>query len=548
MTRPRRSRRRGGLYPVLWGSPARVALVSALTVLTLLLTRGVANAGGYVTIDGSGSSWAYIAISQWINDVQPQGLTINYNPDGSAEGRTDYMQGGLVDFAGSDPPFNTGEDKLGGEQAQHPSDGYDYVPDTAGGTAFMYHLNVGGHLIRNLRLNAKVLMEIFTGEITNWDDPRISAIYGGHLPNIPITPVLRSDGSGATYFFTLWISTLYPTQWNQFCEKVHPGITLPCGNTEFYPQFGSAKMEDGSNNLADYITSSDGQGAIGYDEYAYALNSGYPVVQVLNPAGYFVGPTASNVAIALLKAGINYDKNSVNYLQQDLSQVYTDTDKRAYPLSSYSYLIVPKSGTSLPSLFANTSGAGRTLSEFINYFLCAGQKQMPNLGYSPLPYNLVEGGFLQVNRIPDHVSTPAMNHYGDCDNPTFENGKNELVDTAPYPTACQKLGSPLNCVVGRNGQAENAGGPNNGSSGSNGNGKNGSGSNGSGNPATGGGSADPGSTAGAADVTGQVVNLSGNGTDRALLAVITALAVILAVATPPTVGAWMRRRKRQAGA
>jgi ABC-type phosphate transport system substrate-binding protein len=552
ITRPGRSRHPGGLrFSMLWGRPARVALVSALTALTLLLAHGVANASasGYVTVEGSGSSWAYIAISQWINDVEPQGMTVNYNPDGSAEGRTDYMQGSLVDFAGSDPPFNTGEDKLGGEQAQDPSDGYDYVPDTAGGTAFMYHLNVGGHLIRNLRLNAKVLMEIFTGAITNWDDPRISAIYGGHLPNIPITPVLRSDGSGATYFFTEWISTLFPTQWNDFCEHVHPGITLPCGNTEFYPSnWGNAKSEDGSNNVADYITSPDGQGAIGYDEYAYALNSGYPVVQVLNPAGYFVGPTASNVAIALLKAQIDYNKNSNMYLQQNLNDVYTDTDRRAYPLSSYSYLIVPKSGTSLPSLFGSSPGAGRTLSAFINYFLCAGQKQMPNLGYSPLPYNLVEGGFLQVNRIPDHVSTPAMNHYGDCQNPTFENGKNELVDTAAYPTACQKLGAPLNCVVGRNGKPETSNGSGNGS-GSNGSGKNGSGSNGSsGNPATGGSSGDPGSTNAQTDVSGQVVNLSGNGTDRALLAVITALAVIMAVATPPTVSAWMRRRKRQAGA
>ena len=122
------------------------------------------------------------------------------------------------------------------------------------------------------------------------------------MPNLPITPVIRSDGSGATYFFTLWLSSLYPSEWNAFCDQVHQGISPPCGNTEFYPQFGNAKAENGSNNVITYVTSSFGNGSIGYDEYAYALNAHFPVVQVLNPAGYFVGPTASNVAVALTKA------------------------------------------------------------------------------------------------------------------------------------------------------------------------------------------------------------------------------------------------------
>ncbi|HEX4060465.1 MAG TPA: substrate-binding domain-containing protein [Streptosporangiaceae bacterium] len=543
----RRSRRPGGLrYSVFWGQPARVALVAVLTALGLFLTHGVASASGYVTIEGSGSSWAYIAVSQWINDMAPQGITVDYNPDGSAEGRNDYMDGGLVDFAGSDPPFNTGLDQLGGEGKQVPKWGYSYVPDTAGGTAFMYHLDVDGHLIRNLRLTPKVLMEIFTGAITNWDDKQITAVYGTQLPNIPITPVLRSDGSGATYFFTLWMATEFPTQWNAFCQKVHSGIHLPCGQTEFYPQFGDAKMEDGSNNVADYITASYGQGSIGYDEYAYALNSGFPVVSLLNPAGYYVGPTASNVAVALTSAKINYDKNSINYLQQNLSGLYTFKDPRSYPLSSYSYLIVPREGTPQPTFF-NTN-AGKTLSQFINFFLCGGQKQSKDLGYSPLPLKLVEGGLLQNSEIPGHGSIANVNSYSSCPNPTFTNGQLTILKDAPYPTACQKYGAPLNCVV-KNGKAVAAGGSG-GSGGSGSSGKSGkNGSTGStGSAATGGGPADPGTSAGAANVTGDVVNLAGNGTDRALLGVITALAVIMAVATPPVVGAWMRRRKKQAGA
>jgi len=524
---------------LLWRRPARVAFVAVVAAL-VLLPRVQADAGSYTTIDGAGSSWASVALFQWAKDVQPQGLTVNYNPNGSALGRQYYMQGAQVDFAGSDPPFRNGQDKLGNTGVENPQWGYSYVPDTAGGTAFMYHITVAGHLVTNLRLTPLVLMEIFTGAIKNWSDSRITKVYGAQLPNEPIVPVLRADGSGATFFFTRWMATMFPSQWNSFCQKVHPGITLPCGQTEFYPSFPGSKSENGSIAVSDYITASYGEGAIGYDEYAYARAVNYPVVQLLNPAGYFVGPTASNVAVALTKAQIDFNKNDPNFLQQNLNSVYAFKDPRNYPLSSYSYLIVPRLGKPIPSFFNN--GAGASLSTFINYFLCAGQKEMPNLGYSPLPYNLVAGALLQEAQIPGHVPPVNIAHYASCGNPTFQNGKNVLLSTAPYPNACQKLGAPLNCVL-KNGHAVAAG--SSGSSGGSSAGPSSSASSGA-NPAAG-TSGTTGPTAGAANVTGTVVNLPANGTDRALLAVLTALAVVLAVATPPAVGAWLRRRKRQPG-
>jgi len=540
---------------LLWGRPGRIAFIALVTALALL-PAAAADAGSYTTINGSGSSWASIALFQWIKDVEPRGLTVNYNPTGSAQGRQDFIQGGLVDFAGSDPPFRNGQDKLGQTGAEHPQWSYSYVPDTAGGTAFMYHITVGGHLVRNLRLSPKVLMEIFTGAIKNWSDPRITKIYGAHLPNEPIVPVLRADGSGATFFFTRWMAHEFPSQWNAFCKKVK-GVSAPCGQTEFYPSFPGSKSENGSIAVADYIRAGYGEGSIGYDEYAYALSTGYPVVQVLNPAGYFVGPTASNVAVALTKAQIDEHSNSPNFLQQNLDNVYTFKDPRNYPVSSYSYLIVPRQGGRVPPVFSDN--AGRSLSTFINYFLCSGQKEMPSLGYSPLPFNLVRGAFQQVGKIPGHVAPPNIGHYASCGNPTFKNGKNVLLANAPYPTKCQKLGAPLNCVI-KNGKAVAAGG---GGGGGGGGGSGGAGGSGTGSSASGGGSGGSGggtgnpalggttgtgTTTGAATVAGSVVGLAANGTDRALLAVLTALAVIAAVAMPPAVGAWLRRRKGQAGA
>ena len=137
------------------------------------------------------------------------------------------MEGSQVDFAASDPPFRDGEDELADTGAEIPQYGYSYVPDVGGGTAFMYHLTVGGHLVTNLRLSGETLTKIFTGQITNWDDPEITKDYGAQLPNEPIMPVVRSDGSGATYFFTRWMDHEYPSQWNAFCQQAHPGIKPP---------------------------------------------------------------------------------------------------------------------------------------------------------------------------------------------------------------------------------------------------------------------------------------------------------------------------------
>ena len=71
--------------------------------------------------------------------------------------------------------------------------------------------------------------------------------------------MIHSEGDGSTYFFTRWMAHVFPRQWNAYCERVHPGIKPPCGPTEFYPQFGNAKGENGSNNVMAYITSTFGK-------------------------------------------------------------------------------------------------------------------------------------------------------------------------------------------------------------------------------------------------------------------------------------------------
>jgi hypothetical protein len=317
---------------------------------------------------------------------------------------------------------------------------------------------------------------------------------------------------------------------------VHPGIHDPCGQTEFYPQFGSAKAENGSNNVMAYITSTYGNGSIGYDEYAYALNSHYPVVQVLNPAGYFVGPTPSNVAVALTQAIINTQTSSPDFLQQDLHKLYTFKDPRNYPISSYSYLIVPRQGTPLPTNFTTAKGA--TLSTWINFMLCGGQQHLDGLGYSPLPENLVQGGLTQNSNVPGHVAVPSINNLTNCNNPTMNHGKNTLLANAPFPNPCQKLGAPLNCVV-KGGKAVATGG-------STAAGPQASASAGATTGATG-TNTGTGTNAGTTgQVSGVVVNLAGDHSNQAPLGALTAIGIVLAVAAPPGLAAWLRRRRGQA--
>jgi ABC-type phosphate transport system substrate-binding protein len=514
-----------------------VALAAAAPVSPALAS----SAGTYTAINGAGSTWSYVALNQWAENLRTDGIVINFNPDGSEAGRQNYM-GGQVNFAASDPPFRSSTDPFDQGGAEISPYGYSYIPDTAGGTSFMYHLDVGGKQITNLRLSGATVAKIFTGQITNWDNKQITHDYGQQLPNIPIIPVVRSDGSGATYFFTRWLSHVYPSLWGAFCNRVSHGKVggsgKPCGATEFYPGgWGASVSQNGSENVATYISANYGQGAIGYDEYAYALAIHYPVVSLLNPAGYYVKPTASNVAVALTQAQINENASSPNYLQQDLDNVYTYKDPRSYPLSSYSYLVVPRSSTKTSGNFSNADG--NTLSTYINYFLCAGQQYSAELGYSPLPLNLVQGGLNQSAKIPGAVPEPSLS--SNCNNPTFTKGVLTVLKDAPKPSPCQKAGEPLDCVV-VNGKASAPGAtPNSGSSASTGNATSPSGSNAS---TTGPGQSGGGTTAEQGPVTGSAVLVASSNGSPAMVGFVAAALILVAVGAPPAIYAATRRRRR----
>ncbi|MDT9688826.1 phosphate ABC transporter substrate-binding protein PstS [Streptomyces sp. P9(2023)] len=459
----------------------RIGMALGAVLCTLLATvkAPAAHAAGYTKITGAGSTWSSNAVEQWRRNIGANiGLTVNFNANGSSQGREQFKNG-TMDFAVSEIPYGL---KDGNVTDVPPKRGYAYMPIVAGGTAFMYNVKIGGKQVTNLRLSGSVLAGIFAGRLTMWNAPEIRADNPGlNLPARRIVPVVRSDGSGTTAQFTTWLAKEHSGVWNDYCRRA--GRQTPCGMTSYFPVAPGSTIvaKSGSLGVSAHVRQPQGEGAITYVEYSYALNAHFPVAKVLNASGYYVEPTASSVAVALMRARINGDKNSSNYLTQILDDVYRSGDRRSYPLSSYSYMIVPTTEAS-----PHTKEKGRSLGTFAQYFLCDGQQQAEELGYSPLPKNLVQAGFDQVRRIPGApTGAPDLST---CRNPTFSSdGTNTLAKNAPQPKACDKKG-PTQCADGTAGAAGTKTPVKNGGSSSGGSGSGGSGSGSGGGTGSGSGS------------------------------------------------------------
>jgi phosphate transport system substrate-binding protein len=545
------------------------AAVVAFGMVTLFATAPAGAATEYAEIEGSGSTWAYGIVAPWIAQVQAAyGMRITFNQSGSSQGRKDFANA-VTDFGDSDIPYQGVDPTTGQTDAsQRP---YAYLPVVAGGTAFTYHLTVAGHLVTNLRLSGETIAKIFTNKITKWNDPQITKENGGHaLPPETIKPVVRSDGSGATAQFTLWMDKQYPSIWRPFNGG-------KAGLTSIFPRQGNQIAVAQDAGIMNTIKGAGGEGEIGYTEYSYPLQAHYPVVYVENRSGYYVQPTQYNVAVALTQAkivGCNSGgvckPNGIpanSYLTQNLDQVYTYKDPRTYPLSSYSYMIIPASKSDQRM----TVPKRQTLADFLSYSLCTGQRLAGPYGYSPLPLNLVKAAFGQIEKLgPDaqggavsgvKIKDPSDN-LASCDNPTFVKGNlaaNHLAQIAPMPLACQKA-TNAPCGEGTQAPGTNGSDPNN-PSGTKGN----TGNSGPGGTTPSGGTASPpgGSTPTTGDGTtlpdGTVTSGDGTTTTAATAPTATVLApqesnnaiwgwtavieLLLIVLLPGLYVAWVRRQK-----
>ncbi|WP_460445606.1 substrate-binding domain-containing protein, partial [Angustibacter aerolatus] len=411
---------------------AALLLTAALGALAAT-TAAPAQAKVHAPVNGSGSSWSSNAVNQWIADVTPSGLKVTFTANGSATGRKNFAFK-TTDFALSDIGFQ-GSDSVTGEADTSNGRAFAYLPIVAGGTSFPYQIRVGTKKVRDLRLSSSTLAKIFTNQITNWNDPAVTKDNNGRqLPSLPIIPVVHSEGSGSTAQFTRYLDTVEPGTWRPFLGR--------SGLTEYYPRKGQAVAQNGSDGVINYINSAAANGAIGFDEYSYALAKNMPVAKLRNAAGYFTLPTQYNVAVALTQAQINTDKSSPNYLLQNLDRVYTYRDVRTYALSSYSYMIIPTAANDQTM----TTGKRQTLADYLKYSICEGQREMGPIGYSPLPINLVQASFDQTAKLKqaDPDVDVASSTVSSCRNPTFVPGqpkRNYLAEIAPKPPACDEVGA-----------------------------------------------------------------------------------------------------------
>ncbi|MCU1530273.1 MAG: hypothetical protein JWP75_4036 [Frondihabitans sp.] len=418
-------------------------IVTAMLALAFGLTSALpAHAASYARISGEGSSWAGAAWTDWVSQAANQGVTVDYTPNGSSVGRDDFARQTNAVFADSEIPFSG--DASDPQDKTTPAFKYGLLPVVAGGTAFMYNLPVGGNRFENLKLSMADVAGIFSGKITNWDSPELKASNPGvALPNHQIVVVVRSDGSGATAQFKLWMLRQFPADYAYL--TAHTGGSATSASSYFPTgSLSNFVAQNGSNGVTIYT--SQNQYTIDYDEYSYAQAAGFPVAQVENAAGYYTIPTASAVAVALTQAIIDTNVNDPNYLSQNLSKVYTYKDPRTYTMSLYSYEIMPKQTNAI-----TTNAKGATLAWLNTNAVCEWQREMGSLGYSPLPMNLVLASLDQVLQTPGidaaTRSKIAATQKGTldggtnpCNNPTFKPGDspshNVLVDTAPFPAGC----------------------------------------------------------------------------------------------------------------
>jgi phosphate transport system substrate-binding protein len=321
--------------------------------VALALTIGVAACGSSSSDSSSGSSGSPLVgagstlvaplMSKWQSDYASKSEeTVTYGAIGSGGG-IDQITSRTVDFGASDAPLTD-------EQFEE-ADGVVQIPWALSGTVPAY--NVSG-APENLKLSGQVLADIYLGNITSWDDPAIAQLNPGvSLPSTKITPVYRSDGSGDTYAFTNYLSTIDP----EFKSKVGTSTTVK------FPTGVGAEKNDG---VSAAISQTDG--AIGYVGLAYALSNELSMPLVENSAGNFPEPNVESVEAAADAVSTIGPNNEISLADLPASA------KDAFPISTYTYVIAPLE-----------SEKADALKKFITYAIGPGQEFGPDLDFAPLP-------------------------------------------------------------------------------------------------------------------------------------------------------------------
>ncbi len=348
--------------------PVLAAIIIVLAVGALLVvftnketSNSATSQNTEVIIQGSGSSFLYPQMQNWISEFEKMNpsIKINYNPTGSGTGQNQFLQG-VVDFAGSDPPLKSSV------WSQYKG-GVLQVPVILGGVAVVY--NVPG-VKESLNLTGEVIAKIYKGDITYWDDTLITQLNPGvNLPHKEIIAVHRSDSSGTTNVFTLFLHKSSPSSWP--LSLVGKSIEWPVDSK------GRGVGGKGNQGVTEQVKQT--QYSIGYIELAYAFQAGLPYAKIENSAGNFVLPTPENVEAAA-RAALHYlPSDPAADWSSALDAIVYAPGSESYPITTFSFLILHK--------HYNDPNKAKALAEFLNWISDNGYNQVVK-GYVPIPPSL----------------------------------------------------------------------------------------------------------------------------------------------------------------
>ena len=250
--------------------------VGSVLTMAALCFGGVAAAQD-ITITGAGASFPFPVYSQWANKYHEMtGVKLNYQSIGSGGGIA-QIKAKTVDFGASDAPLKVEELNEAGLMQ---------FPMVMGGVVLV--VNLDGVAAGQVKLTPTVLSDIFLGKITKWNDAALTAINADvTLPDLDITVVYRADGSGTTWIFTNYLDKISP-EWH---EKV---------GTDKAVEWPLGVGGKGNEGVSQYVMKV--KGAIGYVEFAYALQNNMAYTQLQNGAGQFVAPTIESFQAAAANA------------------------------------------------------------------------------------------------------------------------------------------------------------------------------------------------------------------------------------------------------
>jgi phosphate transport system substrate-binding protein len=302
-------------------------------------------------INGAGATFPYPIYSKWFDQYQKMhpNAQINYQSIGSGGGIR-QLSAGTVFFGASDGPMTNDQITAAGFRIVH-------LPTVLGGVVPVYNVP---EISAELKFTGPVLADIFLGKITKWNDPAIRATNPGvNLPNDDITVVHRSDGSGTSYI------------WCDYLSKVSADYkkTVGVATSVNWPAGVGAKGNEGVAGLVKQTP-----GSIGYVELIYALQNKISYGAVQNLAGEWVRASTETVSNAASAAAKNMPK--------DFRVSITNAPgHNVYPISSFTWLLLQESPKDVVR--------SRMMVDFIRWALTDGQQFAPQLGYAPLPKEVV---------------------------------------------------------------------------------------------------------------------------------------------------------------